>query len=284
MRLKSLQIRNYKTIEDLELDLRRVNLFIGPPGSGKTAIIEAVGLLGEFYDRRPLAEAVLPIPDMETIFRNPKRPVEISVVRSDLSPYDLRYTLTFRLIDNYVIAERDGLQTTAVLGRNDSVRCYLKDEPYTDVVRFACVDARIVTSEIEALAKKRDYLREIMARYGEDRVERLPEPIKRYVAYLAVIDEVPEGVIAINDFTCCYQPLTKLVAERIARSSAQYLIETYDPQAVISVAEKMKVNDLNIYLVRQDDGKTSARRIDPKEVVELGYDLFFNLYRWGVKE
>jgi hypothetical protein len=283
MRLKSLQIKNYKTIEDLELDLQRVNILVGPPGSGKTAIIEAIGLLGEFYDRQPLAESVLPIPDMETIFRDPSKPVEIAFVRSDIPPYDVRHTLTFRLIDNYVIAERDGLMTTAVLGRNDSVRCYLKAEPYTDEVRFACVDARIVTDEIEVLAAKRDYLWEIILRYDQERVELLPEPVKRYVTYLAVIDEV-QGVVAINDFTCCYAPLTKLVAEKIARSSAQYLIETYDPQAVISLVEKTKGRDLNVYLVHQEDGKTLAERIEPEEVLELGHDLFFNLDRWGVKE
>ncbi len=284
MRLRSLQIRNYRTIEDLELDLRRVNLFVGPPGSGKTAILEAIGLLGEFYDRQPLAEAVPAIPNMEKIFGDPNRPVEIAFVRSDLPPYDVRHALIFRLVDNYVVAEREGLWTTAVLGRNESIRCYLKAEPFFDAVRFAYVDARLVTGEIEALAEKHAYPREIMARYGEKRVERLPEPVRRYVTYLAVTDEIKDGVIAINDFTCCYQPLTKLAAERIARSSAQHLIETYDPQAVVSLVEKTKIGNLNIYLVHRENGKTFVEKIDPEEVSELGSDLFLNLHRWGVKE
>jgi hypothetical protein len=284
MRLRSLQIRNFRTIEDLELDLSRVNVFVGPPGSGKTAILEAVGLLGEFYDRRPLAEAILPIPNMEEVFRDPSRPVEIAFVRTDLPPCDLRRALTLRIIDNYVVAERDGLETSAVLGRNESVRCYLKHEPYTDAVRFAFLDARLITEEIEALVGKRAHLREIVARYGKDRVERLPEPIRRYVTYLAVIEEIKDGVVAIDDFTCHYQPLTKLVAERIARSTAQYLIETYDPQAVLTLVEKMKVGNLNVYLVRRKDGKTSVEKIDPEEVLELDYNFFFNFHRWGVEE
>jgi hypothetical protein len=283
MRLRTLQIKNYKTIEDLELDLRRVNLFVGPPGTGKTAILEVIGLLGEFYDRQPLAENVPPIPNMEEIFGDPGRPVEISFMRSDLPPWDVRLTLTLRLIDKYVVAERDGLWTTAVLGRNDSVRCYLKDEPDIDTVRFAFVDARLVTEEIEVLAGKHTHLREIMARYREERVERLPEPVRRYVTYLAVIDEIKDDVIAIDNFTCYYQPLTKLVAEKIARSSAQYLIETYDPQSILTLIEKTKADDLNIYLVHRKNGKTATLKIDPDEAVELT-DLYFNFHRWGVVE
>jgi hypothetical protein len=283
MRLRSLQIRNYKTIEDLELDLRRVNIFIGPPSSGKTAILEAIGLLGEYYDRRPLAEHVPPVHPGEA-FRDPSRPIEISVVRTDIPPYDVRQTLTFRHVANYVIAERDGDWTSAVLGRDESVRCWLKHEPFTDEVRFAYVDARLITEEIEVLVGKRVLLRETMIRYGKDRVERLPESVRRYVTYLAVIDEVKDGVIAIDNFTCNYQPLTKRVAEKIARSSAQFLIETYDPQAVLTLTEKTNADDLNIYLVHRKSGKTSAEKIDPEEVLELGSDLFFNFHRWGVEE
>jgi len=281
MRLSSLQIKNYRTIEDLELDLKRVNIFIGPPDSGKTAILEAIGLLGEYYDRRPLAEHVPPVHPGE-VFRDPNRPIEISFVRNDIPPFDVRHTLIFRLIGKYVVAEREGDWTTAVLGKDDSVRCWLKHEPFTDKVRFAYVDARLVTEEIDALVKSRASLREILARHKKDRVERLPDPIRRYVTYLAVVDEIKEGVVAIDDFTCLYQPLTKQVAERIARAEAQYLIETYDPQAVLSLAEKTKANDLNVYLVYKENGKTSAKKIDPEEVLELGSDLFFNLDRWGV--
>jgi hypothetical protein len=283
MRLRSLLIQNYRTIEDLELDLKRVNIFVGPPDSGKTAILEAIGLLGEYYDRRPLAEHVPPVHPGE-VFRDPNRPVKISFVRSDLPPWDVRRTLTFRLVDKYVVAEIDGEWTTAVLGRNETVRCYLKHEPYIDEVRFAYVDARLITEEVETLVRKHAHLWDVMARYGKNRVERLPEPIRRYVAYLAVIEEVKDGVIAIDDFTCLYQPLTKQIAERIARDTAQYLIETYDPQAVLSLVEKTKNGDLNIYLVQREDDKTSAKKIDPEEVLELGSDLFFNLDRWGVEE
>lgn len=42
--IKQIKIENYKSIPSLELDLGRVNVFIGENGSGKTNILEAVAL------------------------------------------------------------------------------------------------------------------------------------------------------------------------------------------------------------------------------------------------
>ena len=42
--IPKLTIRNFKSIRELDLDCRRVNLFIGEPNAGKTNILEALGL------------------------------------------------------------------------------------------------------------------------------------------------------------------------------------------------------------------------------------------------
>lgn len=42
--IKSLHIQNFKSIKDLKLDCARVNLFIGEPNTGKSNILESVGI------------------------------------------------------------------------------------------------------------------------------------------------------------------------------------------------------------------------------------------------
>ncbi|MCX6853921.1 MAG: AAA family ATPase [Verrucomicrobia bacterium] len=42
--IQKLSIRNFKSIRELDLDCRRVNVFIGEPNVGKTNILEALGL------------------------------------------------------------------------------------------------------------------------------------------------------------------------------------------------------------------------------------------------
>jgi AAA15 family ATPase/GTPase len=49
--LKSLEIKNFKSIKHLNTDCKRVNVFIGKPNVGKSNILEAIGLLGASYSR-----------------------------------------------------------------------------------------------------------------------------------------------------------------------------------------------------------------------------------------
>jgi len=44
--LKSLVVHRFKTLVDLELELGRVNVFVGANGSGKSNLLEALGVLG----------------------------------------------------------------------------------------------------------------------------------------------------------------------------------------------------------------------------------------------
>ncbi len=43
--IKKLLIRNFKSIVSAEIDCKRLNILIGPPNSGKSNILEAIGLL-----------------------------------------------------------------------------------------------------------------------------------------------------------------------------------------------------------------------------------------------
>ena len=49
--LERLKIVRFKSIKDLELELGQVNLFIGGNGSGKTNVLEAVGLMSACLGR-----------------------------------------------------------------------------------------------------------------------------------------------------------------------------------------------------------------------------------------
>ena len=42
--IKTIDILNYKSVDKLQLELGRVNLFVGENGCGKTNILEAIGL------------------------------------------------------------------------------------------------------------------------------------------------------------------------------------------------------------------------------------------------
>jgi energy-coupling factor transporter ATP-binding protein EcfA2 len=57
--IRKLSIRSFKSLSEVDLELGRVNVFIGANGSGKSNLIEAVGVLGAAADGRVDDEALL---------------------------------------------------------------------------------------------------------------------------------------------------------------------------------------------------------------------------------
>jgi hypothetical protein len=57
--IKELSVKNFKSIKELKIDCRRVNLFIGGPNTGKSNILETLGLLSWYgHGNVPLKEYV----------------------------------------------------------------------------------------------------------------------------------------------------------------------------------------------------------------------------------
>jgi predicted ATPase len=49
--IKTIRIQNFRSLQDVTLDLQDVNLLIGPNNSGKTNLMKAFRFLGEFFER-----------------------------------------------------------------------------------------------------------------------------------------------------------------------------------------------------------------------------------------
>ncbi|BFI73725.1 hypothetical protein YN1_7120 [Nanoarchaeota archaeon] len=46
--IEKVHIENFKSIDSIDLNCKRINIFIGPPGSGKSNILEAIGLISKY--------------------------------------------------------------------------------------------------------------------------------------------------------------------------------------------------------------------------------------------
>ena len=63
--LERLSVRTFKSLDDVTVELGRVNVFVGANGSGKTNLLEALGVLaaaanGKVDDQTLLARGVRP--------------------------------------------------------------------------------------------------------------------------------------------------------------------------------------------------------------------------------
>jgi AAA15 family ATPase/GTPase len=79
-----LSIKNFKSIKDLEIDCKKINLFIGEPNTGKSNILEALGLLSWCgYPQGGNLRGYVRFQDMQDLFYDGllDQPVEIEIDR-----------------------------------------------------------------------------------------------------------------------------------------------------------------------------------------------------------
>ena len=66
--LNWVEIKNFKSIKDLRLDCKRVNVFIGKPNVGKSNILEGLGLLGAGYIQDRFMDGAVRYKEMKHLF------------------------------------------------------------------------------------------------------------------------------------------------------------------------------------------------------------------------
>ncbi|GAB3715347.1 ATP/GTP-binding protein [Spirosoma flavus] len=68
--LNWVEIKNFKSIKDLRLDCKRVNVFIGKPNVGKSNILEGLGLLGGSYDDSKYLNGAVRYYELKDLFKD----------------------------------------------------------------------------------------------------------------------------------------------------------------------------------------------------------------------
>jgi len=115
--ITKLRVRNFKSIHDLELDCRRVNILIGDAGAGRSNILEALGLLASTAHGHQ--RDLLRFGAIEDLFRDLRidRPISVSVTREDGKGAKETIPFTFRHVRGRfegTIGSRKGAKPTLV--------------------------------------------------------------------------------------------------------------------------------------------------------------------------
>jgi hypothetical protein len=285
-KLQGIEIVRYKNLKNVTVDLKRVNIFIGEPGSGKSAILETFALWHLFLARQMLSDTlVLKVKDWgalngtRVIYRDSDGLMELKVSDSG------KFYLVEYGKDPVALLRKDRLSIIWVGGDEELMRprlvYYKFDEPVIELVNIDYVVPPFGYN-MNYLLRKNRVLRGIAKNYGyAGSYEALPDPVRRYLFYLAITMTSRNMSIAIDDATCEYQPFSKLIAEQIADDGEnQYFISTYDDVFLVSLVEKAPKDELTIYLVKDN----TVIPADPEKVLDFAGDVFFNLDKVGVGE
>lgn len=146
--LNWVEIKNFKSIKDLRLDCKRVNIFIGKPNVGKSNILEGLGMLssqGSFYKEKFFSNSIRYEYIGDLFFEN-NRQLEISVAsdwttvwltqRSTIGQNSERYKFAVNRRSEFYSLSDDGEIIEINFSDDDSLDGTVKKYDYLNLKNF----------------------------------------------------------------------------------------------------------------------------------------------------
>ncbi len=313
--IKNLSIKNFKSIKDMSIDCKRINLFIGEPNAGKSNILEALGVLSWCRYAGDLKEYVR-YHGIQNLFYDEllDQPVRIEIDRS-------RLDMIFET-DNFSFQYGGGSKkrtvctmdysgnikgTFAQLPEAESIKFYrfLKHDRFPNTSSSFLMPPH--GSNLFAVVMGNKKLRETMTRFfknfgfnlvfrPQERTFEIQKQIGDtifsypYILTSDTLQTIIFHVIAMesnkNSTLVFEEPeahafpyYTKYLGEKIALDeSNQYFIATHNPYLLLSIIEKAKKDSVRVFITYFRDYQTKVKSLSSEQMSELmEYDPFFNL-------
>lgn len=304
-----LRIENFKSIKNMKLNCRRVNLFIGEPNAGKSNILEAIGLLSHVTFGQ--IERFVRFEVMTDLFydRVLDEPIIVSFDKKDLRIHFKDGTFHGSHITHISQQESTsvGLFTYPYSGGRAG-RPH-KDYSIFKFYRFIKLpefrnpssgfllppDGDNLLAVIMTRKRLKTILTELYGKFGyrpvfrpqegkievlkeiEDVIYALPyslasETLQRLVFYLAAIYSNKDSVLAFEEPEAHAFPYyTRYLAERIAldKNNNQYFISTHNPYFLTSILEKTPKKEVSIFVTSLENYQTKAKFLTDKQKEEI---------------
>lgn len=317
MPIKSLEISNFKSIKHLRLRCRRVNLFIGEPNTGKSNILEAIGLLSHVFHGR--INKFLRFEALTDLFYDNilEEKIRINFNNEGLEVMfkdgEFRGTLAkpnhSRRVFTYNYSGKGSRSQNSSFSPFKFYRFVKRtDFPNQQSEFLMPPDGENLLAVVTTRKELRRIVKEIFGKFGyrpvyrpregrieiqkelEDIIFAFPyslasETLQRLVFYLAAMHSNKGSVLTFEEPEAHAFPYyTKYLAERIAldNNQNQYFIATHNSYFLISVLEKAPKAEVAVFATSLENYQTKAKPLTEKqkeEILEMGSDVFFNIER-----
>ncbi len=312
--IKNLEVKNFKSIKHLKLDCKRVNVFIGKPNTGKSNILESIGIFSLLYGR-PLQDFVR-FESMTNLFydQNLEEKIEIKtdneyceikfengqfVVEGENKNKKFNFSFKYDYSKNlggsfsgYSAFKFYKFASMDVFLRKESeflfppngenlMQILLTNKALRKVVSdiFNEFGLRIVLKPQESKIDVQKEIEDVIISYPYSLVS---DTLQRVVFYLAAIETNKDSIIILEEPEAHAFPFyIKILAERIALDKTnQYFIATHNPYILSSILEKTPMKDIGIFITYSEDYQTKVKPITEEEmplILDLDASIFFNL-------
>ena len=309
--IENLRILNFKSIRDLNLKCSRINVFIGEPNTGKSNILEALGVLS-FLGHGGNLKDFIRFETMPDIFFNKsiEDPIQISFNQElfTLKFEDGKFLGTFqqKIVFGSDYHGRHELEPQPKLKvfkfyRFKILREFMDKPMGTFIPPYGCnllalmLTNKIVKSTVSDLfsgfgwklvvkphEKKIEFQREIDNIVISLPYHNLSDTLQRIIFHLTAILSNKNSVIAFEEPEAHAFPYyTRFLAEQIALDDRgnQYFISTHNPYFLLSIIEKSSM-DASVFITYLEEGETKVKQFTGKKLgklLEYDVDVFFNL-------
>lgn len=312
--IKKLTIENFKSIKNLTLQCKRVNIFIGEPNTGKSNILEALSLLNEtrrlsdfvrfdhlsqiFYDFDSLARIKISADTLRAEAWISMNTLYWVLLMDDTNLFRLNYNLKGENIhyEKYVNKEYPIIRYYKYTGKVQpfkSETIYLEPPDganigtvllYNKGLRVHVQDI-LEDMEFKLLFKPDDSSISIYKEQNGFSIafpySIMSDTVRRMMFYLAAVESNNKATLLFEEPESNTFPYyIGYLAERISKfSDNQFFITTHNPYFFIKIIEKTPREDLTVNVVQMKDYQTKVKQLSDREVEEalsLNADVFLN--------
>ena len=312
--ITALKVDRFKSLRRLDLSCRRINLFVGEPNTGKSNILEALGMLSWcgrleatinsfvrfqltqnlFYDN--LTDAPLRIecqgqPSSVLLVKfegerfhfqlNDKRAAMLdyrgkgSVSRRSPEVSSIKF-YRYHVLERYTSAEPGSLLPPH--GANLFSVVYGSKEMRDWVVElFRPYELAVVLRPHDRTIELQKQQDGVVIAYP---FRMTSDTMQRMLFYYVAMESNKDSVLIFEEPEAHAFPYyTKHLGERIAlNSSNQFFIATHNPYLLVAVLEKAKKEDVAVFATQYRDFETKVRALTEQQIAQLlEADPFLNL-------
>lgn len=307
MKPDTLRIAHFKSIRQIETETRRVNVFIGKPNTGKSNILESLGLLSLPYAN---LNQLVRFETMTHLFHDfdISRPLKVG-----WAPYDI--SIAFRDARFMVVCdETRGGSTT----RRFSLECGydgtgtfggsplgVKFYKFQVLTKFPAPESdsllpphgqNLVAVLVQNKNLKQE-IKELLNEFGhrlvlyphenimgiqkgvddaDDVVIRMPyqlvsDTLQRMIFHLAAIETNNNSTLVFEEpESHAFPYYTKHLAERIALDARnRYFLATHNPYFLMPLVEKTAADDLAVFVTYYENYETKVKLLTDKEITRV---------------
>ncbi len=307
--IKTLEIKNFKSIKQLKLDCKRVNVFIGEPNTGKSNILESLGLLSfGFYNRYGyFLKSFVRYERVSNLFYDEELDYKVEIdgdsIAFRVGFKDGGFTGEIRdSIKNVQLTQLNGdmkdlrINSSEALSQFKYYKFAVKesfDRPESDYLLppsgdnlcsllLARRDLRSISGKIFSQTgfklglrpqeRKLELRKEIDDVTISHPYSLTSETLQRLVFYIAAIMSNKDSVLVFEEPEAHTFPYyTKYLAEVIAldENKNQYFISTHNPYFLEPILEKTPKDEIGIFITYFKDYQTKVKQLSQRELEKI---------------